>query len=358
MRHLIIIITFFIGLLYAQEKSGEDTKGQNKDSFVVEEINENIDELKKRKVSNHTVTKADEKKLYKLQFGDQLEIRVYGELNTRRVVRIDGEGKFSYLLVGTVEAAGKTIYELTKELNKRIKKELKHVIITITPYSFGGQHYTISGQVKKTGRKPINGQVTLLSAMAEAGGLAVGEFRNSTIDLADLQHAFVLRKGKVLDVNFINLLMHGDMSQNIKIKNQDYIYIPDSLNYNIYILGDAIFPRSYGFRNQVSLLQAIIQARGVKKTASDTVVIVRGSLQKPKLTEVYLPDLIAGKKKDILLKPNDIIYVPERGTLRLEELAKLAVRTYVTKIASDAGSYTWQKVKPGSKTTDKTIIIE
>ena len=76
------------------------------------------------------------------------------------------------------------------------------------------------------------------------------------------------------------------------------------------------------------------------------------------MSTVDISKIMSGQAKDVLLKPNDIIYVPEKKWLGLEELSKLAIRTYVSKIASDAGSYSWQKIKPGSPSTDTSIPLD
>ena len=55
---------------------------------------------------------------YILRNGDALEITIYGVVRARRKVVIDSRGYITFLLTGSVRAAGKTIPVLRKELNE------------------------------------------------------------------------------------------------------------------------------------------------------------------------------------------------------------------------------------------------
>ena len=70
---------------------------------------------------------------------------------------------------------------------------------------------------------------------AKAGGLNKGQFRATSIELADLSHAFLARNGEVLPVDFSRLLNQGDLRFNVQLQSGDLISIPSGLEQEIYV---------------------------------------------------------------------------------------------------------------------------
>lgn len=294
---------------------------------------------------------------YRLRVGDTLRISIYGELSSERIVTVDNHGQISYLLVGTVLAVGKTIDELRNELNDLVKNHLQYGIVNVTPVEFGGLHFTILGQVNFPGKKPVLGTTYLLNAIARAGGMRMGYFRASTVELADLKHAFLARNGRYIPINFEKLLLEGDMTYNVEIQAGDYIYIPSSLRKDIYVIGELVLPANIGYLNQESLVGALAKARGVNDRAGDWAYIVRGSLTNPSVIEVNIEQLYNGQIPDVLLQPGDIVYVPERGTLFLEEVIYTAIEAFIGGFADIAGRELLQAIIPDSENDDFNNIF-
>ena len=188
--------------------------------------------------------------------------------------------------------------------------------------------------------------------MAQAGGTELTTQNSITFDLADLKHSFILRDGKNLPVNFETLIQKGDTSQNLVLKNGDFIYIPSSVNKKVYVLGEVNLQRALEMKRPVTLLQALSRARGVTEDAGKQVVVLRGSLTDPAVKIVDYEKLTSGQEKDFLLRPDDIVFVPERKTLVLEEILKLALRAFVARIASEAGSEVYNDVNPGANSSN------
>ena len=61
---------------------------------------------------------------YRLGIGDELEITIYGygDGENQRTLPIDPSGNITYMMVGTVPAAGRTIDELTEDMRSRLSK--------------------------------------------------------------------------------------------------------------------------------------------------------------------------------------------------------------------------------------------
>ncbi|MDD7987217.1 polysaccharide biosynthesis/export family protein [Lentisphaera marina] len=277
---------------------------------------------------------------YKLGNGDIIKISIYGTIQEERTLIIDSRGYISYLLTGPVKASEKTIVELREEIQNIIRTKRKHTIVSVVPISFNSQSYTIGGQIKFPGKKVLNGKVTILEAIANSGGFKSGEFRNSTVDLADLEHAFLMRDGKQLKVDFTALVLKGETKYDLRLNNGDYLHIPSALSKKVYTLGQVNYPRQIMYLNSLTLIQAITESRGIKEYASPNVIVIRGSLSKPEKLVFNINEILHGDKADVLLKPGDIVYVPEDSTADLERLAKVAIRAFVQTVASSAAANT------------------
>lgn len=103
---------------------------------------------------------------------DKLVIDVFGipELS-QRTVQVDAGGNLSYPLAGTVAATGRTPNELASELSNRLRQAyVRNPQVTVNLESTTSQVVTVDGQVTKPGLYPVVGTMTLMRAVATAGG--------------------------------------------------------------------------------------------------------------------------------------------------------------------------------------------
>jgi len=184
----------------------------------------------------------------------------------------------------------------------------------------------------------LTGPTTIISAVAQAGGLFTSRFTGTTEELADLEHSFIVRNGQMLPVDFKKLLREGDLSQNIYLQPDDFIYLPSALSKEIYVLGAVMQPRPLGFMDDITLVGAIAKAQGPAPYAYLThVVIIRGSLTAPKVAFVNYQRIITGGEPDIKLEPRDIIYIPNSPLETVERYIKLILDTYTRTAAINEG---------------------
>ena len=292
-----------------------------------------------------TLTAEENKPLYKISIGDTLRISIYGKPASVKDVVVDPYGNVEYLYVGTIKAYGKTIPSLAEEINNKIKDHIKFALVTVSPAELGGRYFYVSGTVNKPGRKVLTPGTTVLAALAQAGGLQIRNRNSISVEMSDLKHAFLLRNGTNIPLNFKELVKKGNLSQNITLEKGDFIYIPHAVKKQVYVLGEVKLQRSIELFRPVSLLQVLSKANGVTDNASSEILVVRGSLTKPAVKKVNYKNLISGKEKDFFLKPDDIVFVPERSTVLAEEMIKLAIRAFVARIATLSGSEVFKEIE-------------
>ena len=104
---------------------------------------------------------------------DKLMIDVYGIADLNREVQIDSSGRLSFPLVGAVVASGMTPQELATELEGRLGAAyIRDPQVTVNLKETVSQVVTVDGQVERPGLYPVVGRMTLMRAVATAGGAA------------------------------------------------------------------------------------------------------------------------------------------------------------------------------------------
>ena len=292
-----------------------DSKKKKDNSYKVIEdgfeiIHDSLDanKTKSELLVLHNISKKD----YVIGAGDGFNIFVYGEpeLNIKGT-RVKHDGSITLQLVGDVKIAGLSINQAMKKIANKYKKYLINPIVTLVPFEFRSKSFTILGKVSAPGTYQISHNTKVIDSIAIAQGLSIGIADNNTIELADLEHAFIRRDNKVLPVNFMELVRKGNPIHNIPLMDKDYIYIPSSLNKEVYILGEVNLPSNFGFKERMTLTQLVVLGRGYKKTANiNKVAIIRGTLTNPRVFVVNLSDILEGKIKDFRIKPFDIVFIP------------------------------------------------
>lgn len=139
---------------------------------------------------------------------DKLKIDVFGIDELSKEVQIDASGRLSFPLIGVVKASGLTPGELADEIESRLQgRYVRNPEVTVNLKETVSQVITVDGQVAKPGLYPVIGRMTLMRAVATAGG--AGEFAKlddvvifRTVDgeqLAGLYNLKAIRRGNYSD---------------------------------------------------------------------------------------------------------------------------------------------------------------
>ena len=123
---------------------------------------------------------------YRLGAGDKLRVEVYREPQLSQSLQVRPDGKVTLPLVGDVTAAGQTAMELRNTLSTALKEYVTNPVVTvIVTDALAAQVYVI-GEVATPGAQVMQGPMTVLQALAQAGGLK---------DFANKGDIRVLRRG-------------------------------------------------------------------------------------------------------------------------------------------------------------------
>jgi len=250
--------------------------------------------------------------VYTIASGDKFDFKVYDneELNATGL-QVTPDGLVSIGLVGPLKIGGLSLQQATATIQKALKEYITNPRVTLIPTEIHSSTFSIVGKVGNPGSYLIRNNTRLTDAVAMAKGFAVGEFKGDTIEMADLRHAFIARNGVVLPVNFVEAIRKGNRLHNIPLRDGDYIYIPSTMNREVFILGDVKAPGYIGYKENLTLMQALTYVGGTIDTSDFNALIIRGGLATPKVYKIYTEDILCGRSQDVLLEPNDIVYVPK-----------------------------------------------
>ncbi len=106
---------------------------------------------------------------YRVGSGDNLRITVFGQEDLSGEFLVDGSGFLSMPLIGEVKAGGLTVREVEQAIVKKLKPDyLKNPSVSIGVLNY--RPFYIIGEVKKPGSYPYVSGMTVVNAIALAGG--------------------------------------------------------------------------------------------------------------------------------------------------------------------------------------------
>lgn len=184
---------------------------------------------------------------YKITASDLLEIEVFAVEDLKRTVRVNTAGSISLPLVGMVQVAGLTATEAEALIAQRYGADfLQNPQVSVFIKEFTTLRVTIDGAVAKPGIYPLTGQITLLRALALAGGGA---------QLANMEDVLLFRMKndgaqEVLKYD-VKKIRNGE-SEDPVLKGDDLVVV--NKNGTRELLKDSIFRDVLDFINPFSVL--------------------------------------------------------------------------------------------------------
>ena len=125
---------------------------------------------------------------YRLAPGDKLRIEVYRDTQMSQSVQIRPDGKITLPLLGDLEATGRTPIELRDVIAKQLKEYMTNPVVTVIVVEATPAVAYVTGEVNHPGAVTIQSQLTVLQALAIAGGLK---------DFANAKNIRILRRSSL-----------------------------------------------------------------------------------------------------------------------------------------------------------------
>ena len=154
---------------------------------------------------------------YVIGLGDVLRINVWKEpdLSLDATVRLDG--MITVPLLGDLPAAGEAPGQLAAALVAKLDRFVETPRVTVS-VSQANAHVYVVGQMMKPGEFPLSGRLTVLKALALAGGFK---------DFAKPDSIVVVREDQtVIPFNYKRVEEGKDVSQNVLLAPGDTVVVP------------------------------------------------------------------------------------------------------------------------------------
>lgn len=278
---------------------------------------------------------------FRLGPGDILGIEVTGDTATQETVTVGPDGKIYCNILPGLDVWGLTLPEARDRLGDEWKKYIREKpVVTLVVRSVASKQVWVLGRLNNPGVYPLGGPTSLLDAVAEAGGLGASTQSGPYTEPADLSRSFLIRNGHLVPVDFERLLRDGDLSQNVYLQPDDFIFVPSLRSAEVHILGAVLQPHSERMTGALTLIQAIALAGGtVPGACLPNVAILRGSLAHPQIAVVAVNQVLKGNAPDVRLEPGDIVYVPYAPERVLTRYVNLILDTFVRTVGVNEGAY-------------------
>jgi polysaccharide export outer membrane protein len=156
---------------------------------------------------------------YKLGPEDVLEVFVYKEPELSTTVTVRPDGRISLPLAGEIEARGKAATELQDQITEKLKKYISAPVVNVMVKQINSLKISVLGEVRKPDVYRIKNRVTVLDAIAMAGGFT---------DLARPTRVVVIRNSasgqQRIRIN-VNQVVADSSTQPFYLEPLDTVYV-------------------------------------------------------------------------------------------------------------------------------------
>ncbi len=194
--------------------------------------------------------------------GDELRIRVWGQVNFQANVRVDRSGAIYIPVtqIGPIHVAGMLYSDLEAHLREAIGHVYRNFELQVDIGQIRAIQIYIAGEARRPGVYTVSSLSTLIDALFASGGPSVqGSLRQ-----------IQLRRGKDVTTNFdlYSFLVRGDKSSDVQLLSGDVIFIPPA-GPQAAVTGSVRNPAIYELRPNESLGDLIADAGGASTVAAE-----------------------------------------------------------------------------------------
>jgi len=261
---------------------------------------------------------------------DLVHLTVYDSPELSQSFRVDQQGNLDLPLLRTpLHAEGLLPEALRDEIAAALRAQHLFVnpVVDVSVVEYRSRDVTIAGAVKTPLTIQEVGNLRLLGALSQAGGLLPEAGPEIIVEQANgaMQRMSVR---KLFDG------LHPEL--NILISAGAQIRVPQCER--VFVVGSVKRPGAFPFENlqDTTVLQLLALSGGLDSFSLNRAYIYReqqGSAQKAEI-EIPLRRILDRKAQDVKLAANDILYIPTNGKLK----ASASVLNHVTGMANTAVS--------------------
>jgi polysaccharide export outer membrane protein len=195
--------------------------------------------------------------LYRVGASDELEIRVLPEPAIEREVKVRPDGRFSFDLIGDVDAGGRTTAEIEADIEERMGEFRQVPSVTVSLKAPLSNAISVLGEVKSPASFALERDNIRVSE-------AIARSQGPTVLAATSRVRVVRREGDQTMLYIVNLdaIQGGDRKTDMRLRQADLVYVPAAVpvvaGYN---LRRALYPLEILFQTIVGPILGFLVAR-------------------------------------------------------------------------------------------------
>lgn len=191
--------------------------------------------------------------------GDELEVRVWGQVNSNQRLVVDRTGDVFLPQVGRISVAGLRFIDLEPAMKTSIGRVFRNFEMSVNMGQLRSIQIFVMGRARRPGTYTVSSLSTMVNALFVSGGpSSQGSMRNIQLK----------RGGRVVTTfDLYDLLLRGDKSKDVALQPGDVIYIPPS-GPRVAVGGSVETGAIYEIASNTSLRQVLGYAGGLSSVAA------------------------------------------------------------------------------------------
>ena len=153
--------------------------------------------------------------------GDILMISVWREEGLQGEVLVRPDGGISFPLVGDIQAAGKSVKQISALITEQLTKYIPDPVVNVAIKMLGGNKVYVIGKVNRPGEFPITSYVDVMQALSMAGGANA---------YASLNNIKILRREngvqRAIAFRYADIESGKNLEQNVILRSGDVVVVP------------------------------------------------------------------------------------------------------------------------------------
>jgi polysaccharide export outer membrane protein len=245
--------------------------------------------------------------VYRIGSGDVVRVDVFGrpEVSGKHVVGPDGLITVPFL--GDVALQDLTREEARRNIANDLRPFYAQPRVTVAVEEYTSNQVTVLGRVERAGVIRFTHPPVLAEVLASAGALPILDKQ------ATLTRCAIMRgRDKLIWVD-LKALLNGDPDYNLRMKRGDIVFIPDSADTSVHVMGMVAKPGAYRLTPRMTVLDAISQAGGPTEDAKPSQI----GLYRAGAAEIQVIDFAElidpARRVNFGLQDGDVIFVPRNG---------------------------------------------
>jgi protein involved in polysaccharide export with SLBB domain len=155
---------------------------------------------------------------YPIGPGDEILVRVWGQIDFQGRVTVDRSGDIYLTKVGSIHVAGLQYHQLQDYLKSAVARIYKNFDLTVNLGQLRSIQVFVVGQARRPGAYTVSSLSTLVNALFACGGPSPA---------GSMRHIQLKRDNRVVtEFDIYDLLLKGDKSKDVVLQPGDVIFIP------------------------------------------------------------------------------------------------------------------------------------